>query len=204
MEEYWQRKMPAVTSVIEHQDVVMDAWQMIVADFDAEMADGKEIFGRDPTQQGVKEEYSIYFMGALSAGSMVDTLGFRKVRIYHNRLSMFKLLNCRQAHEHTFPTIFCIAMDYLPIQASAVLCEQVFSSSAETDTKKRNKIRPELMEAIQVLKFALKKSRLDFTAHLQLPKDSMVGDVSDSTNTLTEMLKMNPGALQGLLKTLSF
>jgi hypothetical protein len=45
MEEYWQQKMPAVTSVIEHQDVVMDAWQMIVADFDAEMADGKETFG---------------------------------------------------------------------------------------------------------------------------------------------------------------
>jgi hypothetical protein len=88
------------------------------------------------------------------------------------------------------------------IQASAVLCEQVFSSSAETDTKKRNRIRPELMEAIQVLKFALKKSRLNFMAHLQLPEDSMVGDVSDSTNTLTEMLKMNPGALQGFLQTL--
>jgi hypothetical protein len=41
MEEYRQQKMPAVTSVIEHQDVVMDAWQMIVADFDAEMADAK-------------------------------------------------------------------------------------------------------------------------------------------------------------------
>jgi hypothetical protein len=81
MEEYQQRKMPAVTSVIERQDVVMDAWQMIVADFDAEMADGKETFGRNPTQQSVKEEYSIYIMGALSAGSMVNTLGFWKVRI---------------------------------------------------------------------------------------------------------------------------
>jgi hypothetical protein len=37
--------MPAVTSVIERQDVVMDAWQMIVADFDTKMADGKETFG---------------------------------------------------------------------------------------------------------------------------------------------------------------
>jgi hypothetical protein len=143
-------------------------------------------------------------MGKLSAGSMVNTLGFWKVRIYHNRLSTFKLLDCQQAHEHTFPTISHIAMDYLPIQASAVPCERVFSYSAETDTKKRNRIRPKLMEAIQVLKFTLKKSRLDFTAHLQLPEDSMVGDVSDSTNTLTEMLKMNPGALQGLLQTLSF
>jgi hypothetical protein len=86
--------MPAVTSVIERQDVVMDAWQMIVADFDAEMADGKETFGQNPIQQSVKEEYSIYIMDALSTGSMVDTLRFWKVRIYHNRLSMFKLLNC--------------------------------------------------------------------------------------------------------------
>jgi hypothetical protein len=94
MEEYWQHKIPAVTSVIERQGVVMDAWQMIVADFDAKMADGKETFGQNPIQQSVKEEYSIYVMGALSAGSTVDTLGFWKVRIYHNRLSMFKLLNC--------------------------------------------------------------------------------------------------------------
>jgi hypothetical protein len=94
MEKYRQRKIPAVTSVIEHQDVVVDAWQMIIADFDAEMVDGKKTFGRNPTQQSVKEEYSIYVMGALSAGSTVDTLGFWKVRIYHNRLSMFKLLNC--------------------------------------------------------------------------------------------------------------
>jgi hypothetical protein len=54
----------------------MDAWQMIVTDFDAEMADGKETFGRKPTQQSVQEEYLIYIMGALSAGSMVDMLGF--------------------------------------------------------------------------------------------------------------------------------
>jgi len=56
-----------------------------------------------------------------------------------------------------------MALDYLPIQASAVPSERVFSSSAETDTKKRNHINPVLMEALQMLKFALKQSRLDFT-----------------------------------------
>jgi hypothetical protein len=54
-------------------------------------------------------------------------------------------------------------MDYLPIQASAVPCERVFSSSAETDTKKRNRISPLLMEVLQMLKFHLKKERLNFT-----------------------------------------
>ena len=52
------------------------------------------------------------------------------------------------------------------------------------------------MEALQVLKFALKKSRLNFTAHLQLPEHSMSGDGPSPTNSLTEMLKMNPGALE--------
>lgn len=95
-------------------------------------------------------------------------------------------------------------MDYLPIQASAVPCERVFSSSSDTDTKKRNRIRPELMEALQILKFALKKSRLDFTAHLQLPEHIMIGDGPDaSSNTLTDMLKMNPRALRNFLQTLS-
>jgi len=53
-------------------------------------------------------------------------------------------------------------MDYLPIQASAVPCERVFSSSSETDTKKHNRISPVLMEALQVVKFLVKKERLNF------------------------------------------
>jgi hypothetical protein len=95
-------------------------------------------------------------------------------------------------------------MDYLPIQASAVPCERVFSSSAETDTKKRNRIKPELMEALQVLKFALKKSRLNFTAHLQLPDHFMNGDGPEPANTLAEMLKLNPEALAAFLDVANF
>jgi hypothetical protein len=55
-------------------------------------------------------------------------------------------------------------MDYLPIQASSVPCEHVFSSAAETDTKKRNRLAPPLMEALQILKFIYKKERLNFTS----------------------------------------
>jgi hypothetical protein len=87
MEEYREKNMPAATSATEHQDPVMDAWQIIVANFDREISDGKETFGRKTSQQSVEEEYSIYVMGALSAGSTVDTLGFWKVsflQILHN------------------------------------------------------------------------------------------------------------------------
>lgn len=67
--------------------------------------------------------------------------------------------------QQLYPTIFRLAMDVLPIQGSAVPCERVFSSAKETTTPRRNRISPELMEALQVLKFSLKHgfSGLSFT-----------------------------------------
>jgi hypothetical protein len=72
-----------------------------------------------------------------------------------------------------------MAMDYLPIQASAVPCERVFSSSAKTDTKKRNRISPLLMKALQMLKFYLKKERLNFTQSWVTPELQMTEDDLD-------------------------
>jgi hypothetical protein len=72
-----------------------------------------------------------------------------------------------------------MAMDYLPIQASAVPCERIFLSSAETDTKKRNRINPLLLEALQMLKFHLKKERLNFTAGWVTSEKQMVDDDPD-------------------------
>lgn len=58
-------------------------------------------------------------------------------------------------------------MDIIPIQASSVPCERVFSSGKETLSARRNAITPELMEAIQLLKFATKQGRgLSFTEGL--------------------------------------
>lgn len=55
-------------------------------------------------------------------------------------------------------------MDVLPVQASSVPCERVFSSSKETMSTRRNKINPELMEALQILKYSVKRGRgLNFT-----------------------------------------
>ncbi|KAJ6614681.1 hypothetical protein B0H10DRAFT_1738662, partial [Mycena sp. CBHHK59/15] len=55
--------------------------------------------------------------------------------------------------------------DILPIQASVILCEQVFSLSAETNTARRNHTAPELMEGLQMLKFSVKKGwGLSFTS----------------------------------------
>ncbi|KAI5893793.1 uncharacterized protein SCHCODRAFT_02500333 [Schizophyllum commune H4-8] len=49
----------------------------------------------------------------------------------------------------------------MPIQASAVPCERVFSSSKETDTTRRANLEPNLMEALQILKFYLHEENLN-------------------------------------------
>jgi hypothetical protein len=81
-----------------------------------------------------------------------------------------------QANEFTYPTIFKIAMDYLPVQASSVPCERVFSSSSETDTKKRNRLATDLMEGLQLRKYKLKKERLDFVKHWVTPVTDLTPD----------------------------
>jgi hypothetical protein len=64
-------------------------------------------------------------------------------------------------------------MDYLPIQATSVPCERIFSSAKETDTAKRNRMSPVLMEALQLMKFMLKKRRLDFIKGWATPTAAM-------------------------------
>ena len=73
-------------------------------------------------------------------------------------------------------------MDYLPIQASSVPCERIFSSSTETDTKCCNRIGPVLMEALQMLKFERKKKQLDFTGGWALDYALLIQDDPNIAN----------------------
>jgi len=89
-------------------------------------------------------------------------------------------------------------MDYLPIQASAVPSERVFSSSSETDTKKRKRIHPILMEALQMLKFALKKEHLDFSVGWMTSEDAMYEQEADDSADLLSLLLSDADA-EGIL-----
>ncbi|KAG8720228.1 hypothetical protein FRC08_000793 [Ceratobasidium sp. 394] len=82
-----------------------------------------------------------------------------------------------KVHQYTYLLLFRIAMDVLPAQASSASSERVFSSSKLTCTSARNRITPENMEFLQVLKHALARHRrevpegadsqdLDFISHL--------------------------------------
>ena len=58
-------------------------------------------------------------------------------------------------------------MDIIPIQASSVPCERVFSSGKETMAPRRSRISPHLMEMLQMMKFSIRKGRpLNFTEGL--------------------------------------
>lgn len=95
-----------------------------------------------------------------------------------------------QINGTSFPTLYAIAMDYIPIQASAVPCERVFSSSAETDTKRRNRISSLLMEALQMLKFYFKKERLNFTKNWAVSEKEMT-EVEQELDLLAKLFEGN-------------
>jgi len=63
-----------------------------------------------------------------------------------------------------------MALDYLPIQATSIPCERIFSSSAETDTTCCNRLSPEMFEALQMLKYDYKltlQGKLDLEEELE-------------------------------------
>lgn len=66
-----------------------------------------------------------------------------------------------QVHAHEFPTLARIALDILPIQASSVPCERLFSAAKEIATDKRSRLGPERFEQLQMLKHAWKKDLID-------------------------------------------
>src|SRR6266446_435420 len=96
------------------------------------------------------------------------------------------LIGMIQINKVEFLMLFKIALDYLSIQASSVPCEQVFSSAKETDTLKCNRIHPVLMEALQTLKFLLKKEWFNFTHGWQTAQSKM--ERTGNTGTTKDLL----------------
>ena len=72
-------------------------------------------------------------------------------------------------------------MDYLLIQATSVPYKHVFLSAKETDTNKQNRMSVMLMEALQLLKFSLKKEQLSFMHGWSIPEAAMLGSVSQES-----------------------
>ena len=107
----------------------------------------------------------------------------------------------QQANKTEYPTLFSITMDYLLIQATSVPCERIFSSAKDMDTAKQNQISPVLMEALQMVKYSLKKEHLNFMAGWRTSEAAM--GVSKPTSDLGSLFEDNPDtALDTLLNSM--
>jgi hypothetical protein len=151
--------------------------------------------GNRHTNQTVDEEFLEYINGTFSQREIDDTDIIAFWEVSPRYCPVLFLISCfaLQKNELRFPTLFAIALDYLPIQASAVPCEHVFSSSAETDMKRRNRIHPMLMEALQIVKFSLKQKRLDFMEGWATAEHDMEDEVEDEPDLLAALLTQGPG-----------
>lgn len=94
-----------------------------------------------------------------------------------------------QGDKEHFPHMYSIALDVMPVQASAVACERVFSSSKETDALRRRCTAPSFFEILQRFKFSIKKARLyELTwAHFDGEEDLKPFQLSN-TRTLAGLL----------------
>ena len=171
-----------------------ESYMQYMETYEKDIADEDTSF----TGQTIDEEYSTYVASApnLKRQAKLDPLKFWEVSTASVIWIWFLCLladiyNIFKANRETFPTICRMAFDYLPVQASSVPCERVFSSSADTDTNKRNRISADLMEALQLLKYAYKKERLNFTQHLLTHEDDLTGDAPElvGIDKLAESLK---------------
>ena len=131
------------------------------------------------TEQTIDDEFNAYVDGYSKRQAAIDPIKFWEVSTSILDSLWYVVTDVFKANREIYPTIFKIALDYLPVQASSVPCERVFSSSADTDTKKRNRIKSDLMEALQLLKYGYKKERLHFTAHLLTAEEEMIGTSPD-------------------------
>lgn len=143
------------------------------------------IYRQARVETSTDEEEFLKYKNARLSPEETDLVSFWEVS---NSLHfIYSKYNCfvQQISRHEYPKLFRVAMNYLPIQASSVPCEHVFSSAGETDTKRRNRISPVLMEALQILKFIYKKDRLNFTAGFKTMDERVVN--SNSKDLLAEL-----------------
>ena len=61
-------------------------------------------------------------------------------------------LSIFQRNAHRYPVWAALARDHLAIMASSVSAERAFSSAGITITKRRNRLKGDIVEALQILK----------------------------------------------------
>jgi len=86
--------------------------------------------------------------------------------------------------------MFQVALDVLPVQASAVPCERVFSSSKETCTDRRNRILPKLLKVLQIIKYGRRQDRLDFMDGILANEEDYTIDGNLTARAVEELIQL--------------
>ena len=113
-----------------------------------------DILGISHAHHTLEAEVGTYLCGKCFYSDR-ELFKFRQVRWVEKCDRSLETYGSIQENQICYPTLFRLAMDILPIQASAVPGEWVFSSSKKTTTQHRSQIKGEHMKEIQVLKFAI-------------------------------------------------
>lgn len=79
-----------------------------------------------------------------------------------------------------YPTMKCIACDYLAIQGSATPSERAFSGGGITDTARRNQLSPEVFEALQILKSAYRNGHIGAVDQAARHIDALIANLDDT------------------------
>lgn len=106
----------------------------------------------------VKAELDKYKQDPL-AGADINLMVFWKVstRAIQSHSNHLLISPCPQENREEYPLLYRVALDILPVPASAVASERVFSSSKETDRLRRSRLSGAMMEVLQVIKYSLKQ-----------------------------------------------
>lgn len=83
-------------------------------------------------------------------------------RCSHTYFVAFPDIHIFQQASIRLPVWAAIARDYLPVMASSVSSEKIFSSSGITISKRRNRLHGDVVEALQILKSAFRHSSISY------------------------------------------
>lgn len=104
------------------------------------------------------------------------------------------------------PVWASLAQDYLPIMASSVSSERVFSSAGITVSKRRNRLKADIVEALQFLKCSIRQDLLhrapapSSAVELDLQKAEENADVEAEDDELMEEPQKEPRPWDDLLE----
>jgi len=84
-----------------------------------------------------------------------------------------------QKHSGQYPVLARMARDYLAIQGSSTPSERAFSNASLTDTQQRNRLTPEMFEALQILKSAYRHGLMSAPAEAERYYHSITSVLGD-------------------------